>query len=111
MGNTSSRSEADLAKERNEQLQRCLKARRLHSVLLSGLFLVSALIVGVYGFAIMSFCLLVLSIIFLLRYFDTNGHLHEVRRRSTKTLFPRISLLHRKDQSASTEQGQSLAQQ
>ena len=111
MAKRSARSEADLAQELNKNLQSNLKSKRLISITLSALFLVGATIFSFFGFAMTSFCLFVVALIYLVRYFDANSHLHEVRRRSTKTLFPRISLLHRKDQSASTKQGQSLAKQ
>ncbi len=104
------RSEADLARELNEKLQSRLKSKRLASILLSGSSVLAAAVCGLLGFAMEAFCLFVVALILLLRYFDTNGHLHEVRHRSTKTLFPRLSKLQRKDQSASSNPGQSLSQ-
>jgi hypothetical protein len=105
-----SRSEADLASERNANLQRDLESKRLASILLSGLFFTGAALVGLLGFAVASFCLVVVALIFLLRYFDANGHLHEVRRRSKKSLVPPLSALEREGRSASSSQGQPLAQ-
>jgi len=110
MAKRSLRSEAELAQELNELLQSQLKRKRLTSILLSGCSVLAAISLGLLGFAMEAFGLFVIALIGLLRYFDTNGHLHEVRQRSTKTLFPRISKLQHKDQSASTDKGQPLAQ-
>ena len=110
MAKLSSRSEADLAQELNENLQSNLKSKRLISITLSALFLVGAAIFSFLGFAMTSFCLFVVALISLVRYFDANSHLHEVRRRSTKTLVPPLSMLKRKDQPASSTQGQSMSQ-
>lgn len=109
MTNTSSRSEADLASERNENLQRGLKAKRLVSILLAGLFFIGAAFLAFLGFAMLVFCLIVLALIFLVRYFDANSQLHEVRRRSTKSLAPHLSVLKREDLPTSSKQGQPLA--
>ena len=106
MAEQSSTSEAKLASERNEQLQRVLSSKRLVSILLACVFLISAACVGILGYVMASFCLVVLALICLIRYLDANSHLHEVRRRSTKALSPRLSVLKNKDQSNA---GQTLA--
>lgn len=108
MAEHSSRSEADLASERNENLQQGLKSKRLISILLTGALLLGAAIAGFLGFAMATFCLVVVALICVVRYFDANSHLHEVRRRSKKSLAPHLSVLKREDQSASSDQGQPV---
>lgn len=108
MAEHASRSEADLASERHESLQRGLKSKRLSSILLMGALFLGAAIAGFFGLAMAAFCLVVVGLIFLVRYFDANGHLHEVRRRSRTSLAPHLSVLKREDQSSSADQGQPL---
>ena len=102
--------EAKLASERNNRLQRRLLRKRTASVLLCVGCSATAVATGVFGFAMLAFCAIVVAIICLIQYFDANGHLHEVRRRSKKTLVPRLSLLAQKDRRETPAQGQPLAQ-
>ena len=102
------RNEADLASEWNERLQRGLKSKRFTSILLMGVFFLGAAIAGFFGLAMAAFSLVVVGLIFLARYFDANSHLHEVRRRSKTSLAPHLSVLQRKDQAISSDQGQPL---
>jgi hypothetical protein len=53
---------------------------------------------------IISFCLFAIALIFLLRYFDVNGQLHEIRRRPTKTLFSRVWVRHSQGSSRSASE-------
>jgi Flp pilus assembly protein TadB len=87
--------EASLAKQRNECLQRELTAKRTRYVCLVGLFTMLAGVIGVLGLWMLALILIVVGLIFLLHYFDANGHLHEVQRRSTKRLVPDFSVLRR----------------
>jgi len=74
-----------------------------------GVFFLGAAFAGALGFAMVTFCLIVVGLIFLVRYFDANSHLHEVRRRSKNSLAPHLSLLKREDQSTSSDQAETLA--
>ena len=109
MAEHSSRNEVELASGRNENLQRCLESKRLISILLAGAFFLIAGMVGFWGFAMATFCLIVLGLICFVRYFDANSHLHEIRRRSAKTLAPHLSVLKQEDPSASPDPGQPFA--
>lgn len=91
-----SKREMELAQEQINELKCEFRRRRTDSIILFGIFLaISVLLAFPTRLPMMAFCALVVSIIFLLRYFDANGQLHDVGLRSTKTLYPRLSLLER----------------
>lgn len=102
--------EASLACERNSRLQCSLVKKRTASVLLCiGCFGI-AVVTGVIGSTMIAFCALLVSLICLILYLDANGHLQEVRRRSTKTLVPRFSVLGQKNHVEAATQGQTATQ-
>ena len=107
MSESTKKDERALARERNEELQNTLVRKRSNSIALAVLFAVPAVLACTTGLEMTGFCLFVVSLILLLRYFDANSHLHEVRRRSTKSLVPHLSLLERENQTA--ERGPSPA--
>ena len=99
-------TEERLAKERNKNLEDGLIAKRRRYIALAVLFVVSACGIAVTGFWMIALSALVLGLICLLQYFDANGNLHEVRRRSTRTLVPDFSVL-RQPQGSTTSKSQS----
>ena len=105
MSESTKKDERVLARERNQRLQNALARKRSVSIGLAVLFAVPALVACMTGLEMTGFCLFVVSLILLLRYFEANSHLHEVRRRSTKSLVPHLSLLQREDRTG--ELGQS----
>lgn len=105
MSGSTKKDEGALARERNERLQKALARKRAMSVALAVIFAVPALVACTTGLEMTGFCLFVVSLILLLRYFEANSHLHEVRRRFTKSLVPHLSLLQRENGTA--ELGQS----
>jgi hypothetical protein len=77
------------------------------------LAVVSALIgafAWIAGSEMVAFCLVIVFLIFLMRYFDANSHLHEVRRRSEKSLVPNFSLLEAKKGSSESGKSQVAAE-
>ena len=104
------RSEAEIAKEWNESIQRNLKAERLTSGLLAGLLLAAGVAAAWFNLEMSSFCLVVLSLIFWLKCYDSHSDLQYVRRCPKKHLFPRISLLQRGDETTASQQSGPLAQ-
>jgi Flp pilus assembly protein TadB len=96
-------TEERLAAERNDQSAKGLTAKRTRYLALAvALLLLSGGIasVGLWMIALISF---VLGLIFLSQYFDANGHLHEVQRRSTKTLVRDFSVLRRPEGGSPTK--------
>jgi uncharacterized membrane protein YhiD involved in acid resistance len=85
--------EEELAKERIEMLEQELIRKRSVSLWLMAGFGVLCSIGLWFEMPMLTITLFVLSLLLLLRYFDANGHLHEVRRRSKKTLFTRLSVI------------------
>jgi len=84
----------ELAQEQINDLQGEFRRKRTLSIVLAVVFLFLAVILAIpVRLPMMAFCSIVISIIFLLRYFDANGQLHDVDIRSKKTLYPRLSLL------------------
>ncbi len=110
MAEQSARVEANLARERNENLQQAFVKKRTVSVFLTAGSLVAGVLAGIFQLPMLAFCCIVIALIFLVRYFDANSHLHEVRRRSCKTLAPDFSALKRKDQPSTSGQSQPLSQ-
>ena len=103
----STNKEAELARQRNERLRHALAQKRSRSIALAVVSALIAALAWIAGFEMVAFCLAIVFLIFLLRYFDANGHLHEVRRRSDKSLVPNFSLLDAKR--ANSESGHSPA--
>ena len=83
-------TESEMATERIADLQYRLRRKRTSSAILTCLALVVCSVVLVFRLPMIAFCLAAIAIIFMLRYFDANSHLHEVSRRTTKTLFTRL---------------------
>ena len=89
------RSEEELAKRRNDYQQSVLIRRRWRSVGATAVFAVAAVCGCAFRFDFVFFACAALAGLSLLSYFDANGHLREVRRRSTKVLVPDFSLLEK----------------
>lgn len=99
----SQETEAHLAKERNKNLADSLIGERTRYISLAVLLIVLSAIIAVIGLWMIALASLVLGLIFLLQYFDANGHLHEVQRRSSTTLVRDFSVLRRADGESSTK--------
>ena len=98
-----SKTEENLAKERNQQLEDSLIAKRTRFIWLAVLLILLAGGITFTGFWMIALALFILGLIFLSQYFDANGHLHEVQRRSTRTLVPDFSVLRRPDGETTTK--------
>lgn len=84
-------TEQELAGKRNENLQAELVLSRKKRI---AVFVISAIVgalFAVVGLWMCALCAFMLAAIFLSLYFDANGHLHEVRRRSKHSLVPDFS--------------------
>jgi hypothetical protein len=83
--------------KRAQEYMRLLEAEfvraRFKSIAISIFFMVLGGLVALV-LPIISFCLFAAALIFLLRYFDVNGQLHEIRQRPTTTLFSRVWVRH-----------------
>ena len=93
-------NEKELAIEQNKKQQGRLIASRTWNMSLSVLFLLLFGVIAYTGFWMIALIALILGLIFLSQYFDANGHLHEVQRRSTKTLVRDFSVLKREESQA-----------
>ncbi|MCG8450721.1 MAG: hypothetical protein MI725_14220 [Pirellulales bacterium] len=93
-------NEKELAIEQNKKQQGRLIASRTWNMSLSVLFLLLFGAIAYTGFWMFALIALILGLIFLSQYFDANGHLHEVQRRSTKTLVRDFSVLKREESQA-----------
>lgn len=102
-------AEADLAKMRNQKISISLRKKRSASFSLMIVCLASGIAAGFFGLIMTSFCLILVSLIGLLRYFDANGHLHEVSRRSDRTLTPKFSVFHNGGKASATDAKPPLA--
>ncbi len=96
-------TEEYLARERNKNLEDGLIAKRTRYISLAVLSIVSSCGAGVAGFWMIALVALVLGLICLSQYFDSNGNLHEVRRRSTRTLVRDFSVLRRPESNTSSQ--------
>ena len=108
MSEIEKKDEAELALERNENLQRALARKRLMSIGLTVIFAGIAALALAVDLGMTAFCFIVVSLIFLLRYFDAHGHLHEVRRRSTKSLVMDFSVLKGTQRTGEPKQSQAI---
>jgi hypothetical protein len=89
--------ETELAQAQIDELNHEFRSKRSSSIILSGLCIIFAAIMVIpMRLPMIAFCFFVAGIILLLRYFDANSQLHDVELRSTKTLYPRLSLLESK---------------
>ena len=87
--------EEKLATEANKQLaDRITASRNWYAVLAIVMFLLGGGI-ALTGQWMLVFIFVVVGLIGVLQCMDAHGELHEVRRRSNKTLFPRTALLDR----------------
>ena len=87
------RPEEQQARERRDYQESVLLRRRRRSLLALAVLVVPSVSACILGLEFIFFCCVGLACLLLLNYFDTNGHLREVRRRSVKTLVPNFSLL------------------
>lgn len=87
--------EEELAAEQNKKLQGSLITSRTRYILLTMVFVLISGGIAFAGFWMIALAFLVLGLICFSQYFDANGHLHEVQRRSTKTLVRDFSVLRR----------------
>ena len=85
--------EAEQARQLNEDQQGSLTSKRRSSSIATGLLFCGGALAWGYGLAMVGFCLIAASLIFLVRYFDANGQLHEVREQSKTRLAPDLSVL------------------
>ena len=91
-----------LIKKRNQELKDNLTAKRIWYISLAVLSILLSAVIALTGFWMVALAAFVLGMIFLSQYFDANGHLHEVRLRSTRTLVPDFSVLHPKNSETKT---------
>jgi hypothetical protein len=92
-----SEREMQLAQEQSDELKSEFRRRRTVNIALFAAFLALAVLLAFpIRLPMMAFCSMLVSGVFLMLYFDANGQLHDVALRSTKTLYPRISILDRK---------------
>jgi len=96
-------TEERLAIELNKELQASLKARRTWHGALAMAFILLAAIVAMMAQWMMTLIAIALGLIFALHCLDANGDLHEVRRRSTKTLVTDFSVLRRPSGDSTSE--------
>lgn len=87
------RSEEQLAEARNDYQQRVYLRRRRRSVACFIASLLAAAVTFAQSLDFASVATVVALLISALFYFDANGHLHELRRRTRKTLAPKLSVL------------------
>ena len=95
----------ELARQRRENLCAALVKKRAISIGLAIIVGALGALAWASGLHMVGFCLVTVALIFLVRYFDANGHLHEVRRRSSKRLAPDSSLLGRNRERSDQEGG------
>ncbi len=84
-------TEQELAGQQNAKLQGGLdlsRKKRIAVFIISAIVGLAFAVVGFWMFALYAF---IVAAIFLSLYFEANGHLHEVRRRSNKSLVPDFS--------------------
>ncbi|MCG8587001.1 MAG: hypothetical protein MI757_20030 [Pirellulales bacterium] len=86
-------AEQRLAEKHNQEIERGMVAQRTRYVVLVAFFFVAGFGFVLAGYWMLGLLGFVSGLIFLSQYFDVNGNIHEVRRRSTKTLVPNFSVL------------------
>ena len=87
------RSEEQLAGERRNCEEHVLLRRRGRSLLALSLFASLGFVAWFLSLGFAFFCCVAFLLLSVFSYFDANGHLREVRRRSRKSLVPNFSLL------------------
>lgn len=96
-------TEARLAKQHNQKLQdRLMDERKRYFLFAVSLFLFACGI-AVVGLPMVALIAIVLGLICLLQYLDANGSLHEVQRRSTRTLMPDFSVLRQSERNTPSQ--------
>lgn len=86
-------NESKLAAQRLEHQKSIYARRRKHSAVAFFALLIFAVANAMFAFGFLAFIVFVLAAVAGMFYFDANGHLHELRRRSGKSLAPDFSLL------------------
>jgi len=94
--------EMQIAKERSDRLKAEFAKKRTISGIISATFILLGVLAVAYGQPMLAFNLMIVGLIFLARAIDAQGQLKEIGLYSTKTLFPRISLLERETARSST---------
>lgn len=92
-----------LARELNQKLQRSLVAKRSRYAALAIMLFAASIAVCFVGLWMLVLMLTTAALICLSQYFDANGSLHEVQRRSTRRLSPNLSVLQRADGNAAAQ--------
>lgn len=87
--------EMQLARERSDRIKSKFSIKRARSIVIAILFVILGGIAFTYGQPMLAFNSGVISLIFLVRAIDAHGQLQVAELYSTKTLFPRMSLLDR----------------
>ena len=95
--------EGNLAAERIEKLQESLITKRTWYISLAVASILASGGIAFTEFWMIAFVSFVLGLIFLSQYFDANGSLHEVKKRSTRTLSPDFSVLRRSKSESTSE--------
>jgi hypothetical protein len=99
-----SKLEMRLAHEHMDELKQEFRHRRAVRLILAATFFMLAIVLAYpIQLPMVAFCTLLISGVFLLLYFDANGQLHIIGLRSTKTLYPRMSILKRESRKQSTD--------
>ena len=96
--------EAEQARQLNEDQQGSLARKRRSSIVAALVLFCGGALAWGYGLAMVGFCLIASSLIFLVRYFDANGQLHEVRQQSTTRLAPDLAVLRPAAPSPATDE-------
>jgi hypothetical protein len=93
MNQQPSKREMELAQARIEELKNEFRQKRARCVATAISLVVAAAVLFLLKLPMLAFCALMIAFISLLLYFDANGQLHIIGLRSTKTLYPRMSIL------------------
>jgi hypothetical protein len=97
-----SKTEMELAQAHIEDRKRHFRQQRARYMAFTAVLAVMAVILLFAGLPMLAFCALMMGFISLLAYFDADGQLQIVGLRSTRTLYPRMSILRKQkaDQAA-----------
>jgi hypothetical protein len=97
--------EMQLAREQIERLTAEFSAKRASSIALAVIFVLLGGVAVFYEQPMLAFCSIVIALIFVLRCIDSHGQLQEIRSRSTKTLYSRVSVLEDQPPARPSEHG------
>jgi hypothetical protein len=97
--------EMELARLRINRLTSEFTRKRTSSLLLAITFVALGGLAFGYSQPMLAFNSLVISLLFVLRCLDSHGMVQDVRRRSTKTLFPRMAMFERPAAKPTTDPG------